>query len=328
MSTIDYYFWRREAALVYAWGDMRQNKWSRREWLAGATAAAALGAPQGKKSAMTDQGYIDAHVHVWTPDTQRYPRPRNEQYAPTSFTPEELLAHARPCGVTRVVLIQMSFYGTDNRYMLDAIAHYPGVFSGVGIVDHNAPGVADEMRRLKRLGVRGFRITPGGQPQTWLDAPGMAAMWKCGAEERMAMCPLVDSDALAAIGRMCARHPETPVVIDHLARIGADGQIRDAAVRQLCDLARHTQVHVKVSAFYALGKKQYPYTDLAGLIQRVLEAYGPERLMWATDCPFQVQNGHTYAGSLELVRDRLDFLSAHDREWLLRGTAARVFFAA
>jgi hypothetical protein len=40
---------------------------------------------------------------------------------------------------------------------------------------------------------------------------------------------------------------------------------------------------------YALGKKQYPYTDLSQLIQALYDAYGPQRLMCASDSPFQVQ---------------------------------------
>ena len=82
------------------------------------------------------------------------------------------------------------------------------------------------MKDLAGRGVRGFRIVPGSSPRTWLDTPGMEAMWRRGAEMKLAMCPLVNPDALEAIGRMCARHPETPVVIDHLARIGADETIR------------------------------------------------------------------------------------------------------
>jgi len=73
----------------------------------------------------------------------------------------------------------------------------------------------------------------------WLDATGMKAMWEAGAKERQAMCCLVNPDALPAIDRMCERHPETPLVIDHFARIGVDGQIRDLDVAQLCRLARH-----------------------------------------------------------------------------------------
>ena len=206
----------------------------RRQFLAVALGlnARALGAAEQGSSSAAANGYIDAHVHVWPAQPQG-------RAQPVSFTPEELFANAKPVGVTRIVLIQISFYKNDNSYMLDAIAKYRGVFSGVAVVDSTSGKVADEMRKLKQQGVRGFRITPGGKPQTWLDSSGMAAMWKCGAEERLAMCPLVDPDAFLSIDRMCARHPDTPVVIDHLGRIGADGQIRDADVRQLCDLARH-----------------------------------------------------------------------------------------
>jgi hypothetical protein len=48
--------------------------------------------------------------------------------------------------------------------------------------------------------------------------------------------------------------------------------------------------------------------------------------MWESDCPFQVAQGHTYRDSLELIRTKLNFLSAEDRDWLLRKTAEQFFF--
>ena len=270
------------------------------------------------------EGWIDAHVHVWTDDLARYPLAegfRKEQMKPATFTPEELFAHARPCGVSRIVLIQMSYYRFDNSYMLDTIARFPGVFRGVAVIDAGATDVRNQMLALKGKGVTGFRIGAG------LEAPGMAAMWACGAEEGLAMCPLINPDALPALDRMCAKFPETPVVIDHFARIGADGQVREEDLERLCALGRYPKTHVKVSAFYALGRKQHPYTDLLPMIRRLLDAYGAERLMWATDSPFQVQGGHTYSGSIELVRDRLEGISDADRRWLLGKTAERVFFS-
>jgi predicted TIM-barrel fold metal-dependent hydrolase len=85
---------------------------------------------------------------------------------------------------------------------------------------------------------------------------------------------------------------------------------------------------VKISAFYALGQKTPPYLDLSDLIERVYNAFGADRLMWASDCPFQVQDEHTYAASVELIRDHLDFLSDADKEQILRGTAESFFFGA
>ena len=65
-----------------------------------------------------NRGWIDAHVHVWTPDVKRYPIDNRSfsvaDMVPPSFTPQQLMAECQPSGVDRVVLIQMSFYNHDN----------------------------------------------------------------------------------------------------------------------------------------------------------------------------------------------------------------------
>ena len=63
------------------------------------------------------------------------------------------------------------------------------------------------------------------------------------------------------------------------------------------------------------------------MIRQLRDAYGAERLMWATDCPYQVQEGHTYGDSVALIRDRLDFLSEDEKASILRKTAEKVFFS-
>ena len=273
--------------------------------------------------------FIDAHSHIWTPDTAHYPLAagfRRFDMKPASFTAEELIKQMQPVGVDRVVLIQMSFYGYDNSYMLDAIRQYPGHFVGVAVINQDAADAGATMKKLKGQGVRGFRIFPKNQPiDRWLENDGLRLMFKVGAEENLPMCCLIDTDALPSLSKACEKFPETPVVIDHICRIGIGNKILPADVDALCGMARHKHVSVKVSAFYALGKAQPPYTDLAPLIRRVYDAFGPERLMWATDCPFQVVD-HTYQQSIDLIQSRLDFLTASDKEWILRKTAERVYF--
>jgi predicted TIM-barrel fold metal-dependent hydrolase len=276
--------------------------------------------------------FIDAHVHVWTPDTAHYPLAAGHKPAemrPRSFTPEELFKHSRPAGVNRINLIQMSFYGFDNRYMLDMIQMHKGVFVGTAVVDPHAKDVARQMTVLGRRGVRAFRIHPRlsrQPPARWLEPPGYARMFAQAAKNNQALSCLIDPDALPEVDRMCRRYAETPVIIDHLCRIGADGTVRDKDVKALSALAAHKRVLLKVGAFYALGKRQPPYDDLGPLIRQVVQAFGARRCMWESDCPFQVQGVHTYRASIDLVRTRLKFLTAADRDWLLRRTAEEFFF--
>ena len=249
---------------------------------------------------------------------------------PASFTPEELFKHTKPAGVERINLIQMSFYGFDNSYMLDMMKLHEGVFSGTAVIDPLAKEPERQMGELAKKGVRAFRIHPmlsKEPPEKWLRPEGYAKMFAAAAKNNQALSCLIDPDGLPELDRMCADHKDTPVIIDHLCRIGADGTIRDKDVDALGALAKHKKVMLKVGAFYALGKKKPPYDDLAPLIKRVVKAFGPERCMWESDSPFQVQGEHTYAASIDLVRKHLDFLSDDDKEWLLRKTAEKFFFA-
>ena len=294
-----------------------------------AAATTALAASQVTAATPSD-GWIDAHVHVWTPDTSAYPLDASfdkSAMQPPSFTPEELFTHTKPVGVSRVVLIQMSFYNLDNRYMLDMMRKHSGVFGGVGIVDHHDKNVAARMKELAKGGVKGFRISGrGGKPSTWPDDAGMATVWKTAAAENLAVCPLINPSDLPFVDSLCRKYPETKVVVDHFARVGVSGKIESSDLEALCRLAEHPKTHVKTSAFYALGKKSAPYTDLSDMIRRVVNAYGSERLMWASDCPYQVQGKHSYAASIALVRDHLDFLTETDKANMLRDTAAKLFF--
>ena len=275
--------------------------------------------------------FIDAHVHVWTDDTAHYPLApgyKPEDMKPRTFTPEILFRLTKANGVDRINLIQMSFYGFDNRYMLDMMALHGDVFVGTAVIDPFADAPERAMAELAKRRVRAFRIHPRLSklpPARWLEPEGYAKMFAAGAKNNQALSCLIDPDGLPELDRLCRRFPDTPVIIDHLCRIGANGAIADKDVEALCGMARHKRVMLKVGAFYALGKKKPPYTDLAPLIRKVVEAFGASRCMWESDCPFQVAE-HGYADSFDLVRKRLDFLTDADRDRLLRRTAEEFFF--
>ena len=273
--------------------------------------------------------YIDAHVHVWSDDFNRYPIDGSFQKSdmkPPTFLPEELFCHTAPADVNRIVLIQMSFYGFDNSYMLEVIENHPSIFSGIAVVNHNMGNLESEMIQLANRGVRGFRVHPTNVTTgAWLDTEGYKKMFTIGAEHNLAICPLINPDDLPYVDRECQRFLDTPVIIDHLCRIGANQPIRESQINSLCNMAKYPRVMVKVSAFYALGQKSPPYDDLNYLIYRVYQAFGPERMMWASDCPYQVKD-HTYQDSIDLIKDGLEFLSEEDVDQILRKTAEDFFF--
>ncbi|MEK6238744.1 MAG: hypothetical protein N2C14_28860, partial [Planctomycetales bacterium] len=160
---------------------------TRREWIAGAATGAvavALASDALSFDAQADEEekrpWVDAHSHIWTRDVKNFPLAKGatlDDLAPPSFTAEELLKIAHPERVGRVVLIQhFRYHGWDNSYLVDAARRYPEAFRVVGMVDNFSDSPGDQMRRLLKQRVTGFRVTPGIYKEKWLGG-GMDVMW-------------------------------------------------------------------------------------------------------------------------------------------------------
>ena len=314
---------------------------TRRNFLAAGGAALGLLALKGCQTSGHDgplprAGYIDAHSHVWSPQTDRFPLGpwiTKEKMEPASFTAEELLAVAEPCGVRQVVLIQHApYYGDDNAYLIDCARRFPGRFSIVAIVEERRNDLAEHLRSLKRLGVRGIRIGPGRhadrslvkEPIHWLKATAMRKLWTLATDEGLILCPLMDAPFLPTLEPMLRDFPGTKIALDHFGH--ALTNMPDELATLLA-LARYPRVHVKVSGFYKFGDRKAPYDDLAPLIKQVTEAFGSDRLLWGSDCPYQIQAGNNYRDAVALIESGLDFLDASARRAILHDTARRLFFS-
>src|ERR1051325_2949653 len=81
----------------------------------------------------------DAHCHVFGPGAT-FPYAANRAYTPQDAPRERLAALHAVLKIERAVIVQASCHGTDNRAMLDAIAHSGGRYRGVAIVDETFGG--------------------------------------------------------------------------------------------------------------------------------------------------------------------------------------------
>jgi predicted TIM-barrel fold metal-dependent hydrolase len=297
--------------------------------LAGCAGSAPGPAARARAPGEAAEGFIDAHVHFWSADQTHYPHV--EKYAlqdlqPVRYEPEDFLRLARGRAIERAVVIQPGCYGTDHRYLRGVLDAHPGRFAGVGSLEGARDPVA-LLRRLASEGFRGVRVVTHRASANWPHDEGARALWRAAAAADVPLCILAEAAYLPALEATCARAPETPVVVDHLGRPRPGRRDREADVAALCALARHPRVKVKVSGLHFLGPAEHHYAELLPAIYRVVDAFGPERVMWGSDAPHQLLHGG-YADALALLRERADRLSASDRDWILRGTAERTFFSA
>jgi predicted TIM-barrel fold metal-dependent hydrolase len=97
----------------------------------------------------------DCHCHVFGPP-DRYPWAANRLYTPPPVYLEQYLAMLRATGFERGVMVQTGLYGSDNRFIVDAIKENPERLRGIALIGEDISDRA--LRDLTDAGVRGFRV--------------------------------------------------------------------------------------------------------------------------------------------------------------------------
>jgi L-fuconolactonase len=270
-----------------------------------------------------DYHVIDPHVHVWKHDPQ-FPFAAGAHVPARDATPETLLELMKANGVQRTVIIQVIHYRYDNRYLANVLKHYPQYFKGVARVDPLDPASPDHLSRLvEEDGFSGVRLSPGADSVgDWIEGPLMLPLWKRCESLKVPMTILAPISRMPAVGRLIDQCPELTLVIDHMADCPVD---QPQELEKLIALKRHARTFVKISHTWSLSKQKYPWLDAQELVKRLHAAFGPERLMWATDWPIIENSGAKYAQALTLVRDDMAFLNEEDKRWMLSKAVSKVW---
>ncbi len=232
------------------------------------------------------QGACDCHVHIVGLPTQ-YPMSPQRAYTPPEASLADLIETRRRLGISRNVLIQPSFYGTDNRAMLEAVAELGDTARGVAVV---SPDIGDaELAKLDAQGVRGIRMNLETRESR---DPKVALAALDGFAKRLTHLGwhIQIYAALPVIAALADRIAALPVdvVIDHFGLAQASDGVDQKGFAALLELVRSrkssvNKTYVKLSALYRIS--QAPgYFDVAP-IARALIAAGPDRMLWGSDWP-------------------------------------------
>jgi 2-pyrone-4,6-dicarboxylate lactonase len=232
-----------------------------------------------RKPAFTlPSGACDAHCHVFGP-AARFPYAPNRRYTPEDAPKETLAALHAHLGVARVVIVQASAHGNDNRAMLDAIASNPAAIRGVAIVDGSETEA--DLEALHRGGVRGVRFNfvrhLGGAPDPDLFRRVLGRIKPLGWHVVLH----IDAADIVPLSEMIRGLP-LPFVIDHMGRVDSSLGVEQPAFRALLDLAGMEQCWIKVSGSERISRKPY---DAAIPFARTLVRAAPQRVLWGTDFP-------------------------------------------
>jgi predicted TIM-barrel fold metal-dependent hydrolase len=229
------------------------------------------------------KGATDSHVHVFSP--VRFPYSVARSYTPGEANLEDLEELRARLGISRLVLVQPSVYGTDNRCVIDTL-HRLGskVARAIAVID--AVSVTDaQLHELRRVGVVGVRVNLNVKGEPDVDATvsvisqTLARVTAFDFNVQMYIpLPMIDAlaDAITAAS--------VPVVLDHFAGAQAQLGLDQPGFTTLRRLLSSGKVWVKLSAPYRASQQGPDFPDLTPIARALIET-NADRLVWGSDWP-------------------------------------------
>lgn len=260
-------------------------------------------------------GACDTHFHVFEPGYPHVPEPL---YTFPDGTIDQYLAMAEALGIQRMVLVQPSFYGTDNsllRYVLKRLGPRCG---GVVQIDEDASD--GELDEFHELGVRAIRLDLFARA-SWPAAELVAYIQRMAARATPRGWHLqfytpgtIVRDLLPFLADL-----EDTVVIDHMGYLTESDPEFD---RRLLAVLAQGSCWIKLSGAYRVAKNK-PLSSVAPW-GRALVAARPDRLIWGSDWPHLPDGQRDTGEILNLLADWAP--DEADRQAILVDGPARLFF--
>lgn len=260
---------------------------------------------------------VDTHAHVFRQDL---PMVANRRYSPHyDASVEQYLDHLDRHGFSHGVLIQPSFLGTDNHFMLDALRRYPQRLRGVAVVE---VGVSEtELDALAEAGVVGIRLNLIGKALADYSGPAWIALFQRLALRGWQVEIQRGIDDLALIVpaiRACG----VTVVIDHFGLPTGGIDAGNPHHQAFLALLNDDGVWLKLSAAY---RSQSDLAQASHGLALLREASGGlQRLVWGSDWPnTQYEQQTDYSRQVAFLEGLLP--DASERAQVLKDNPAKLF---
>ena len=236
---------------------------------------------------------VEWNTHLFSRDTGRYPFHAQARYVPPESARSadplaDYLQRMDDEGIDRAVLVHPEPYGDDHRLVLEALAREPERLRGTCLFLPEDPDAPAKMEALVRdqpliIATRFHAFRDIRQPYfEGFSDPVVQAMWERAARLGLIVELHIGPSFAAQAADLIGAHPSTTVLIDHLAEPLTGNPVEFANV---LDLARYDNVYMKLSGLNHFSDDAPLYLDARPFTRRIVEAFGPEHMVWGSGTP-------------------------------------------
>lgn len=270
---------------------------------------------------------IDAHQHYWAPARGDYGWLTPDlgllfrDYGPTDLAPD-LKRH----GIDGTVLVQAAPSLAETRYMLDIARETPSVLGVVGWFDfadsaslHAAQALCEDPLLV------GFRpMIQDNADENWMLRDDLGAAFRFLIDRGLTFDALTLPRHLRNLLALAERHPDLAIVIDHGSKPRIAERGFDDWAADMRRLARNSSALVKLSGLVTEASADWSGADLAPYVDLLLDAFGPQRVMFGSDWPVCLQ-ASGYARWIETAEGFIAHLTDFERAAIMGANAQRFY---
>jgi 2-pyrone-4,6-dicarboxylate lactonase len=244
-------------------------------------------------------GAWDVHVHIFG-EAERYPHVSKPHYT----LPDGNLAQYRALmpiiGMERFVIVQPSFYGTDNSCLLDTLDVVGEGARGVVMIESDIKDL--ELHEFHRRGVRAVRLDlfkrarlPLSEIQSYI-LETEARVKPLGWHLQFYAPGYVVRDLTGFL-----RTLRIDFVIDHMGYMLEEDGLKSNDFAELLKLLDGDHAYLKLSGAYRIAKNRC--YDFVEPVAKAIVERAPERALWGSDWP-HISNAEIDTGELLSLLER------------------------
>jgi L-fuconolactonase len=271
---------------------------------------------------------VDAHVHLW-----RLSRGDNAALSPAMTAiyrdrgPADLKPLLDAAGVARVVVVQAAETLAETLFTVGLARKHTWIAGVVAWVDLASPSVEEEVAALASIpAVKGVRpVRDDNRSIAWMLDNRLERGFLALQDHAFSLDILVQNWREIPLATLLAKHwPGLAIVLDPCGKPDVAGGVFDTWARHLDELASLPHVFCKFSGLFNCARPGADLADVEVYMNHVLKAFGPKRVMWASDWP-PLDLASDYATWKRISDVTLQSLPKSQRIEVMAGTAARLY---
>ncbi len=275
---------------------------------------------------------LDAHQHFWKKQTiinllEGLGAPLDDfQAIIKDFSPQDLKPILDKLEVSETIVVQVNSTLENTRHFLDLADENDWIAGVVGWVDLADPEVETTLDSIQHPKLVGIRHQWHDEPDpAWIMQPTVLRGLREVAKHGLVYELLVKPREWSFVPKVVEAVPELSYVIDHMGKPNiAEGQLNDW-VDAMKIAASFPNVYCKVSGMITEAKwHAWTIDDLRPYVEKVVELFGPDRVMFGSDWPVCLLAGSYEQWFITLQSILKDF-SDHEKE-LIFGKNAKIFY--